>query len=252
MLASSRGLTARRGLREGHGPPLQAMANAQPNGVAAALRANVGRDALIPPGLRWGERHGFESLRCGGRERPPYGAGQNPAANRKPALPQGFAGGINPTPTNKGGARGQPRALPHRNPCRGRFHIGPVCGGAGLRGRIWNPPLQTTARACDQTGSRNSCVSTTLVGDDACIVPPGLPQRRDLREGHGPPLQAMANARPGGAERGSRPITFQIITQARGLQNTAEPPGLLMQKKRFGCEISAKKCRVADKIKIAR
>ena len=108
MLASSRGLTARRGLREGHGPPLQAMANAQPNGAAAALRANVGRDALIPPGLRWGERHGFESLRCGGRERPPYGAGQNPAANRKPALPQGFAGGMNPTPTNKGGACGQP------------------------------------------------------------------------------------------------------------------------------------------------
>ena len=73
-----------------------------------------------------------------------------------------------------------------------------------------------------------------------------------MREGHGPPLHAMASDRPGGAERGGRPITFQIITQARGLQNTAEPPGLLMQKKRFGCEISAKKCREADKIKIAR
>ena len=73
-----------------------------------------------------------------------------------------------------------------------------------------------------------------------------------MREGHGPPLQAMANARPGLAGRGSRPITFQIITPARGLQRKAEPPGLLMQKKRFGCEISAKKCRVADKIKIAR
>ena len=38
---------------------------------------------------------------------------------------------------------------------------------------------------------------------------------------------------PGQAERGGRPITFQIITQARGLQNTAEHPGLLMQKKRL-------------------
>ena len=54
---------------------------------------------------------------------------------------------------------------------------------------------------------------------------------------------------PGQAGRGSHPITFQIITQARGLQNMSEPPGLLMQKKRFGCEISAKKCRAADKVK---
>ena len=171
-------------------------------------------------------------------------------ANRKPALPQGFAGGMNPTPTNKGKPRGQPRALPHLNPCRGRFHIGPVCGGAGLRGRIWNPPLQTTARACDQTGSRNSCVSTTPVGDDACIVPGVL--RRGGVCGRAMALPYKPWQTPGQAGRGSRPITFQIITPARGLQRKAEPPGLLMQKKRFGCETSAKKCRGADKIKIAR
>ena len=32
------------------------------------------------------------------------------------------------------------------NPCRGRFHIGPARGGAGSRGRIWNPPLQPAVR----------------------------------------------------------------------------------------------------------
>ena len=88
------------------------------------------------------------------------------------------AAGVNARPTVPDKPRSQPRALPHRNPCRGRFHIGPVCGGAGLHGRIWNPPLQTAASACDQTGSRNSRVSVTPVGDDARIVPGALRQGR--------------------------------------------------------------------------
>ena len=48
--------------------------------------------------LRRREHSGFESLRCGGRERPPYGWGQPP---------------------------GKPRTPRHIDPCRGRFHIGP-------------------------------------------------------------------------------------------------------------------------------
>ena len=52
------------------------------NGASAAIRANVGRDALIPPGLRRGERHGFESR---------------------------GAAGVNARPTVPGKPRGQPQ-----------------------------------------------------------------------------------------------------------------------------------------------
>ena len=67
---------AARGLREGHGAPLQTAANVRPHGRAAAIRADVGRDALIPPDLAAARGSNFKLLRCGGRERPPYGAGQ--------------------------------------------------------------------------------------------------------------------------------------------------------------------------------
>ena len=59
----------RKAPQEGHGPPLQTMANAGPNGKGTRPRAAVGRDALIPP---------------------------HPAAAGTPA------GGINPSPTNHG------------------------------------------------------------------------------------------------------------------------------------------------------
>ena len=39
----------RKAPREGHGPPLQTMANNRPPGAAMTTRASVGRDALIPP-----------------------------------------------------------------------------------------------------------------------------------------------------------------------------------------------------------
>ena len=106
----------------GRGMPLPYMPSGhdRPNGIAAAARANVGRDALIPPhpaaargsagGMNpaptgiffvsgkpevrgragradmesaptWGVYGGgnvpdFEPTRCGGRKRPPYGAGE--------------------------------------------------------------------------------------------------------------------------------------------------------------------------------
>ncbi len=53
----------------------------------------------------------LELPRCGGRERPPYGTWET---WRPP---------------------GRPQACVITNPCRGRFHIGPVCGGANTRGR---------------------------------------------------------------------------------------------------------------------
>ena len=46
---SARDPAASQGLREGHAPPLQTVANAQPNRMASTIRAAVGRDALIPP-----------------------------------------------------------------------------------------------------------------------------------------------------------------------------------------------------------
>ena len=44
----------RKASREGHGPPLQTFRNDPPNRTAAATRAIVGRDALIPPHPRGG------------------------------------------------------------------------------------------------------------------------------------------------------------------------------------------------------
>ena len=75
MLASSRGV--RGGVGFGRGMPLPYMASGhdRPNGLAAAVRANVGRDALIPP---------------------------------HPAAGQGSAGGINPAPTGKFCVSGKP------------------------------------------------------------------------------------------------------------------------------------------------
>ena len=76
--------------------------------------------------------------RCGGRERPPYGAGENAAANRKIAAAQTPAGGygirpygrwLGPRPNKK------PQPCGIANPRRGRFHIGPDRGGAGVPGR---------------------------------------------------------------------------------------------------------------------
>ena len=53
--------------------------------MATATRAAVGRDALIPPDLRRRKVAILKSPRCGGRERPPYGAGENMVADRENA-----------------------------------------------------------------------------------------------------------------------------------------------------------------------
>ena len=110
------------GPREAHDPPLQTPANARPNGMAPRTRATVGRDALIPP---------------------------HPAAAQTPA------GGMNPAPTDRGNPAANRKPRGGANPCRGRFHIGPACVGAGARGRDACRPPQThtkTLRPAD--GSR--------------------------------------------------------------------------------------------------
>ena len=48
------------------------------------------------------------------------------------------------------------------NPCRGRFYIGPVCGGANVPGRIWNPPLQWFFQCCSQPGNHDPRVTANL------------------------------------------------------------------------------------------
>ena len=65
----------------------------------------------------------------------------------------------------RGGACNQPgnRDLDFiANPCRGRFYIGPVCGGANVRGRIWNPPLQWFFQCCSQPGNHDPRVTANL------------------------------------------------------------------------------------------
>ena len=88
------GCLRRRGVC-GRGMPLPYMpsGNDRPNGIATAARANVGRDALIPPGpAAAGMFPVLNRQRCGGRERPPYGPGEtrrppgkcNPRGHCKP------------------------------------------------------------------------------------------------------------------------------------------------------------------------
>ena len=96
--------------------PYMASGHDRPNGIAAATRANVGRDALIPPG--------------------PAAAGMFPVLNFNGAA------GVNARPTDPGKHGGHPEnTIPavHR---RGGFHIRPVRGGAGFRGRDKSRPYE--------------------------------------------------------------------------------------------------------------
>ena len=142
-----RGLWRRKVPREGHGPPLQTMANARPNGKGTRPPAAVGRDALIPP---------------------------HPAAAGTPA------GGINPSPTN------------HGRPAANRGKRGPAVISDLCRGRCLHCARRRVSEA-------NRAIGPALRPE----IVPGTPRRRKVpREGHGPPLQTMANARPNGAAPG--------------------------------------------------
>ena len=101
------------------------------------------------------------TLRVGGRFRGRhFGAGQS-LRPRLAARPPPFDKGGK----LRGGACNQPgnRDLDViANPCRGRFYIGPVCGAANARGRIWNPPLQWFFQCCSQPGNHDPRVTANL------------------------------------------------------------------------------------------
>ena len=101
------------------------------------------------------------TLRVGGRFRGRhFGAGQS-LRPRLAARPPPFDKGGK----LRGGACNQPgnRDLDViANPCRGRFYIGPVCGGANAPGRIWNPPLQWFFQCCSQPGNHDPRVTANL------------------------------------------------------------------------------------------
>ena len=57
-------------------------------------------------------------------------------------------------------------------------------------------PLTREAKRCANREITNPAMPQTNVGDDACIVPETPRRRKVPREGHGPPLRTMANAKP--------------------------------------------------------
>ena len=77
------------------------------------------------------------------------------------------------------------------DPCRGRFYIGPACGGADTPGGI-NPAPTDDGTVPGQTGNYNPAALQTRVGDDACIVPGTSRRHRAPRTGspaQEPPLR---------------------------------------------------------------
>ena len=57
------------------------------------------------------------------------------------------------------------------NPCRGRFYIGPVCGGANAPGGYGIRPYNGFFNVAANRETTILALPRTCVGDDACIVP---------------------------------------------------------------------------------
>ena len=156
----------------GRGMPLPYMPSGhdRPNGIAAAARANVGRDALIPP---------------------------------HPAAARGSAGGMNPAPTGIFFVSGKPEVRGRAG--RADMESAPtwgVCGGVNVLGfefQRWcggreRPPYGAGETRRPPGKMQFPRPLQTHVGDDARIVP-GCSRRRGVREGHAPPLHGI-RARP--------------------------------------------------------
>ena len=143
-------------------PPLQTMANrvfrVKP-GRSAAIRADVGRDALIPPGL-------------------PLARAPRADMESAPVRPAG----VNAPPLQSRGNYGRQARPPHRrNPCRGRCHAS--ARGACVAARpAWSGhasrPYEPMANVADRTGTPAAIRAD--VGRDA-LIPPGLPPPRTPR-----------------------------------------------------------------------
>ena len=119
------------------------------------------------PGRNKGERPGgkMPTSRC---RKPCRGRCLHRPGN--PASPQGPREGHAP-PLQTGGdawLTGKPRPCVITNLCRGRFHIGPVCGGTGPRGRDESRPYEQFLcfRATGMTTATRAAV-----GRDALIPP---------------------------------------------------------------------------------
>ena len=88
-----------------------------------------------------------------------------------------------------GAANRATATLRYPHPCRGRFHIGPVCGGAGVRRRDKSRPYESILRF---RPFGTTATARATVGRDAPSR--RTPRRRNVpREGHGPPLQTVGN-----------------------------------------------------------
>ena len=172
------GCSRRRGVREGHAPPLHGIRARPAKWDCRSHPGERGAGCPHPAGPRGGGNvPGFEFQRCGGRERPPYGPGETRRPPGKMRFPQytvgadsisarfaaarGSVGGINPTPTGKFFVSGKPGAAMFAPVCRGVMAL-PQGSAAGQAGPIWNRPLHGVFAAA-----------------------------RGLREGHAPPLHAV-------------------------------------------------------------
>ena len=100
------------------------------------------------------------------------------------ASPQGFAGGINPAPTNKFCVSGQTgTAAPHRADV-GRDALIPTGLSLAQKPRADMESAPTTGGGHrGQPGNYGLATPQTPVGDDACIVPGAMPRRKVLRAG---------------------------------------------------------------------
>ena len=129
---------------------------------------------------------------------------------------------------------GRPQSCVTRNPCRGRFHIGPVCGGAGARGRDKSRPYESIL-CFGPSGAAATARAT--VGRDA-------PSRRTLPigplvkggesgdRGIAPPQNAARKKRQPAVKQslrhGLRPCHLPLTREAKPpqtLRPTATPVG---------------------------
>ena len=164
----------------------------RPNRTGATTQASVGRDALIPP------HPAAAQTPAGGINPAPTVNGRvhDQPGNRGLVAPQTHVGDdacIVPGTLLHRKVPGRDKSLPykpseHDSPNRdGRNHPGvrragcphPAAprGGANTRGRIWNPPLRTTANAAANRENAVPALQQTPVGDDACTAPAGAFRR---------------------------------------------------------------------------
>ena len=213
------------------------MANTRPNGKGTRPRVAVGRDALIPPhpaaaqGSAGGinpspTNHGRPSAKRAKRGPAVISGLCRGRCLHRPAGPvaaQGSAGGPWPSPTNRGEHLAKREGhTPPGGRRAGCPHPAAPRGGGNTRGRDKSLPYEPR-QARGQPGKTRPrvitnpcrgrclhCARRRVSEANRAIGPalrpeivPGTPQRGKVpREGYGPPLQTMANARPNGAAPG--------------------------------------------------